>query len=408
MDAKIYVVGAGIIGICCAIALQRDGHKVVLIDKTGPGAGASFGNAGAIVNGSCVPTATPGIIGSALKMLKPGGPLSISPTYLPQLLPWLIRFTWQSREQNYQRNALHLVALTKHATNSWQTLLKNTESADMFKAVGWLRLFETSQAFNANASSRQLMTEHGTPYQTLNSDEIYDLEPNLARIFQHGFYQQDCHFISNPERMLQSLTEHFVANGGEFKVAEVTNIKVKEQQAIIETTDEVIYPGTLVVTAGAWSTKITKGINYSAPLETERGYHLMLPVTKAISRPIVHAEQGFVLSPMETGLRVTSQVELAAVDAPAKYRKIRALLPKVKRMLPEAEMTEQSCWMGCRPSLPDSLPIISQSAHKNIFYAFGHQHLGMTLGSMTGELIADLVAGRKSKIDLSPYRADRF
>ena len=151
MDAKIYVVGAGIIGICCAIVLQRDGQKVVLIDKTGPGAGASFGNAGAIVNGSCVPTATPGIIGSAIKMLKPGGPLSISPTYLPQLLPWLIRFTWQSREQNYQRNALHLVALTKHATHSWQKLLKNTASADMFNAVGWLLLFETSQAFNANA-----------------------------------------------------------------------------------------------------------------------------------------------------------------------------------------------------------------------------------------------------------------
>jgi len=408
MDAKIYVLGAGIVGICCAITLQRDGHKVVLLDKTGPAAGASFGNAGAIVNGSCVPTSTPGIIGNALKMLKPGGPLSISPTYLPKLLPWLIRFTLQSSEKNYQRNALHLVALTKHATNSWQKLLKNTDSADMFKAVGWLRLFETSQAFNANASSRQLMTDLGTPYQTLSFDEIYDLEPNLARIFQHGFYQPDCHFISNPQRMLQSLTEHFVANGGQFKVAEVTDIKVKELQPMIETTIELIYPDKVVVTAGAWSTKLTKGINYSAPLETERGYHMMLPVTNAISRPIVSAEQAFVLSPMETGLRVTSQVELAAVDAPANYAKIRALLPKVKRMLPEAEMTEQSCWMGCRPSLPDSLPIISQGEDKNIFFAFGHQHLGMTLGPITGELIADLVAGRTSAIDLSPYRADRF
>ena len=408
MDAKIYVVGAGIIGICCAIALQRDGHKVVLIDKTGPGAGASFGNAGAIVNGSCVPTATPGIVSSALKMLKPGGPLSISPTHLPKLLPWLIRFTLQSSEKNYQRNARHLVALTKHATNSWQKLLNNTASTDMFKAVGWLRLFETNQAFNANATSRQLMTDLGTPYQTLSFDEIYDLEPNLARIFQRGFYQPDCHFISNPQRMLQSLTEHFSANGGEFKIAEVTDIKVKLQQVVIETTSQDIYPSKVVVTAGAWSTQLTKGLNYRAPLETERGYHIMLPVTKAITRPIVNAEQGFVLSPMETGLRVTSQVELAAVDAPANYAQIRSLLPKVKRMLPEAELTEQSCWMGCRPSLPDSLPIISKSADKNVFFAFGHQHLGMTLGPLTGELIADLVAGRTSEIDLTPYRADRF
>ena len=209
MQEKIYVIGAGIVGISCAIALQRDGAKVVLIDKTGPAAGASFGNAGAVVNGSCVPTATPGIAFSALKMLGAKGPLSISAWHLGSTAPWLVRFMLQSKEANYQRNAKHLFALTENANASWKNLLRDTQCDDMFKSVGWLRLFETSASFAANASSRQLMERCGAGFEILDSNQIQDLEPQLAPIFKHGFFQQDCHFISNPQRMLQELTEHF-------------------------------------------------------------------------------------------------------------------------------------------------------------------------------------------------------
>lgn len=418
MNEKIYVIGAGIVGISCAIALQRDGHKVVLIDKTGPAAGASFGNAGAVVNGSCVPTATPGIALSGLKMLLNNGPLSIHLASFPSLLPWLVRFLVQSSKRHYQYNAKQLVSLTQQASSSWQTLLdpqqmQHSACQNLFKSVGWLRLFESSATFNANLAARNLMQECGTDFSILSSDEIYQLEPNLNKIFKHGFFQSDCHFIANPEKMCQLLTAHFIENGGQLQIAEVGEIGVgndgkKDNCALIKTTTGNIYPKKIVLCAGAWSAKIAAGLNYKVPLVAERGYHLMLQETQLISRPIVNADQSIVLSPMQGGLRMTSQVELAKVDAPADYRKIRLLVPQIKRMLPQIDLTEQSVWMGARPSLPDSLPVISQSAHPDIYYAFGHQHLGMTLGPITGELIADLIAKRPTAIDLNAFRADRF
>jgi len=418
MTEKIYVIGAGIVGISCAIALQRDGHQVVIIDKTGPAAGASFGNAGAIVNGSCIPTATPGIALSAIKMLLSNGPLSIDLASVPHLLPWLVRFVIQSSERNYQYNAKALVSLTKLATQGWKTLLdpqnfNDGQCLQLFKNVGWLRLFETTATFNTNLAARNLMAQCGTDFSILNTDDIYQLEPNLKPIFKHGFFQADCHFVTNPEKMGQLLSAHFIENGGQLEIADVREISISNangsaNQPIINTTTGTIYPKKVVLCAGAWSTKIAAGLNYQAPLAAERGYHLMLPATNQISRPIVNADQFIVLSPMQCGLRMTSQVELAKVDTAPDYRKIRSLLPQVQRMLSGVDLTEQSVWMGARPSLPDSLPIISQSSHADIFYAFGHQHLGMTLGPITGQLIADLIAKRPSVVDLSVFRADRF
>ena len=418
MNKNIYVIGAGVVGIACAIALQRDGHKVVLIDKTGPAAGASFGNAGAVVNGSCIPTATPGIVVGGLKMLLNNGPLSIKLARFPSMLPWLVRFMLQSSARNYHYNAKKLVSLTSRATASWQALLDpqkfdSLDCQNLFKNVGWLRLFETTAAFEANLSARKLIAECGTDFSILNYDEIYQLEPNLNKIFRHGFFQSDCHFITNPEKMLQLLTAHFIETGGSLEIADVREIGISQSVdnnncPVIRTTTGDIYPAKIVLCAGAWSAKIARGLNYKVPLMAERGYHLMLPPTTSISRPIVNANQSIVLSPMQTGLRLTSQVELAHVDDAPDYGKIRALLPQVKRMLPDAVLEEQSVWMGARPSLPDSLPIISQSSHPDIFYAFGHQHLGMTLGPLTGELIADLVAKRPTAIDVSPFKADRF
>ncbi|MFT5706716.1 MAG: glycine/D-amino acid oxidase-like deaminating enzyme [Oceanospirillaceae bacterium] len=407
MEKKICVVGAGIVGISCAIALQRDGHEVVLIDKTGPAAGASFGNAGAIVNGSCLPTATPGIILNALKMLISKGPLSISPRHIPSLTPWLIKFVLQSSQKNYQHSATHLHALTAQASSSWQQLLSSTDCSDLFKNTGWLKLYETTKCFNQNLAARELMKQKGTHFEVLNATEIQDIEPNLASIFKHGVLQADCYFITNPERMLQQLTSHFIANGGVFNTIEVTDINLSKNRPEIKSLQGDFYPQKIILAAGACSTRLTKGLNFKAPLEAERGYHLMMPTTTDIKRPIVNADKGFVICPMETGLRLTSQVELASVDAPADYTKIRAFMPQVKRMLPSALLQEQSCWMGARPSLPDSLPIISQWSEQ-VYFAFGHQHLGLTLGPITGELIADLVAQRPTKIDLAAYRHDRF
>ena len=407
MKNTIHVVGAGIVGISCAIHLLKDGHDVVLLDKKGPGAGASFGNAGAIVNGSCIPTAAPGIVLSALKMLLNKGPLSIQAKHIMSLLPWLVKFANQSREKHYLHSAENLIALTNHANSSWQRLLTNTACQDLMIQKGWLRLFETKAAFDANFAARELMEQLHVPFTLLNQGEIRELEPNIAPIFSHGFFQEDCQSISNPGRMMESLTAHFISQGGVFKQCSIEEIHDKGSQLRLQTNTGTINAEKLVLCAGAWSTQLTKGINYSAPLASERGYHMMLPPTDAISRPIVNADRGFVICPMELGLRVTSQVELADVDAPASYQKIQSFLPDVQQMLPSVEPNIQSCWMGPRPSFPDSLPVISQFSER-IYFAFGHQHLGLTLGPITGELIADLVANRSPAIDLTPFRHDRF
>lgn len=408
MGNKVFVIGAGIVGISCAISLQRDGHHVVLIDKVGPCAGASFGNAGAIINGSCMPSASPGILLDALKMLGKKGPLSIHPQYIHRILPWLIRFFNQSRPSVFHQNSNDLHAITQHANTSWHQLLKNTSCESLLKPVGWLKVYEKQQTFDATAFARRVMSELDVPFEILSADELHELEPNLAPIYKHSIFQRDAHFISNTERMIQGLADHFVDNGGEIKITEVSAVNPIGSKIKLSTSDGDVYPDKLVIAAGAWSSKLTPKLGLNVPLDIERGYHLMLPKVSGLTRPVVNSENSFVISPMETGLRVTSQVEFAGLNAKANFTTIRSLLPDVKRMLPDAKLEEESNWLGFRPSFPDSLPIIDKSKHQGVYYAFGHEQLGMTAGPMTGQIITDLVAERRPKIDISPYRADRF
>ncbi len=405
---KVFVIGAGIVGISCALSLQRDGHDVVLIDKVGPCAGASFGNAGAIVNGSSMPSATPGILFDVVKMLGAKGPVSINPQYIHRIVPWLIRFINQSRPSLFQQNSIDQHAITQHANTSWHHLLKNTSCESLLKPVGWLKVYEKQQTFDATALARRVMSELSVPFEILSADQLRELEPNLAPLYKHSIFQRDAQHISNPERMIQGLADHFVANGGEIKITEVRAVNHIDNHIKLSTSDGELYPDKLVIAAGAWSSTLTKTLGLNVPLDTERGYHLMLPKVPELTRPVVNSENSFVICPMETGLRVTSQVEFAGLNAKADFTTIRSLLPDVKRMLPDATLEEESSWLGFRPSFPDSLPIIDKSKHQGIYYAFGHQHLGMTMGPMTGQIIADLVAERRPQIDLSPYRADRF
>ncbi len=411
-ETSIAIVGAGIIGASTALALQKDGHDVTLIDREGPCAGASFGNAGAIVNGSCVPTAMPGIVFDALRMLnQPLPPLSIRAAYFPQILPWLFRFVLESRRSRVSRNATNLHALTSHAVEGWRKLTDNTELASLLYDKGWLKVYESERSFNATANARQLMDRIGTPYEILSATEIRDIEPRLAPIFSRGILQRDCLNIINPQRMVQGMVDLFVRRGGTYRQFDARTLDITDREVRLRNSQAVMSADKVVIATGAWSRSLASQVGDNVPLDTERGYHLMLPMdsVKLLERPVVNGEASFVLSPMESSLRITSQVELGGLDCEPDYRRVRSLLNVVKRMLPDIDTTEQSVWMGFRPSLPDSLPILGFSPNTDrVLYAFGHQHLGMTMGPISGLIIADLVAGRKPGVDLSPYRADRF
>lgn len=411
-DKSIAIVGAGIIGASTALALQHDGHRVTLLDRQKPCAGASFGNAGLIVNGSCAPTAMPGIILDGLRMLgQPLSPLSVRPAYFPRILPWLIRFMAESRRSRVTRNAHHLHALTNRAVDSWRQLTNNTQLDRLLESGGWIKVYESERSFAATENARALLDDNGTPYEILTAADIQDLEPQLAPIFERGIYQNDTLWLNNPDRMVRGMVDLLLSRGGDYRKSDVRSIHIESNTVKLVSADESTSFDKVVIATGAWSRRFCKQLGDNVALDTERGYHLMLSTDSSalLTRPVFSGDSSFVLTPMEFGLRLTTQIEFAGLDAAPDYRRVRSLLPAAQRMLPGIDKAETSVWMGCRPSLPDSLPVLGfASRSNNVLYAFGHQHLGITLGPLTGLIIADLIAGRDPGIDLTPYRADRF
>ena len=241
--------------------------------------------------------------------------------------------------------------------------------------------------------------------------DIQDLEPNLAPVFERGIFQRDSLWLSDPHRVVQGMVDLFIARGGTFKQFDVHSVDFHDERIMLGDTTNSMRADKAVICAGAWSKPLARQLGDKLPMDTERGYHLMLPAenNRLLKRPVMSGEHSFVLVPMDNGLRLTGLVELADLDAPPDYRLIRRLIPAALKMLPGINGAEESVWMGCRPSLPDSLPVIGVSRRsKNVLYAFGHQHLGITLGPASGLIISDMIAGRDPGLDLQPYRPDRF
>ncbi|MEE9446431.1 MAG: FAD-binding oxidoreductase [Arenicellales bacterium] len=409
----IVVIGAGVVGASIALALQANGRKVLLLDKTAPCAGASFGNAGGVVNGISVPTAVPGIALDALKMMaRPKPPLSIRLNYAHKMMPWLARFLLESRKSKVLQNGQNLYALSQGASAAWLKLTRDTELNDLIKACGWLKVYRSEASFNATQFTRRMMQNNGTNFELLSDQEILDLEPKLAPIFTHGIYHLDCLKVLNPEKMVLGMVDLLQERGGRYQQFDVKHIEHNEQGIVLRNdSSSTIKAKEVVIAAGAWSKTLAQQLGDAVPLETERGYHLMLPegTQNLLSQPVMNVDDGYVLAPMQMGMRLTSHVELGGLDNEPNYEIIRRLVPEAKQMLPDINTTEQSVWMGCRPSLPDSLPVIGKSMHSDrVTYAFGHQHMGITLATVTAFLVADLLAGRVPSLDLHPYRVNRF
>ena len=409
---SVIVAGAGIIGASIAFNLARKGYPVTLLDRTAPAAGASFGNAGGIVNNSCVPTSTPGIVFDVARMLtQPHSPFSLRPRYFLKALPWLIQFLNQSRRIRVDHNADRLHALTSSAASDWLKLVGETTLNRYVKNVGWLKVFSSTNSFANMIFAQQLMDRLQVPYEVLGASDIRQLEPALAPEFSHGLFQSDALHITDPGALVHEMTELLLAHGGTYQKMSVEQINTSNDTVTVSSGSTSLTADKLIIATGAYSKTLATMVGDKVMLAAERGYHMMFPRTTAtlLSRPVVNGDDSFVLSPMETGMRMTSQVEIADVEDPPDYQRIRGLSQLAKRMLPELDIQEESVWMGCRPSLPDSLPVIGPSSvSNNIIYAFGHQHLGMTLGPVTAFLVEQILAGVRAKIDLHPYRIDRF
>jgi D-amino-acid dehydrogenase len=416
MSKTVGVIGAGMVGIAAASFLQRDGHKVFVLDPGAPGEGTSFGNAGCLNGSSVVPMSMPGTIRNVPGwLLDPLGPLAIRWRYLPIVAPWLVRFVRAGAPERVKAQARALRALLAPSIETLLPLAKDAGVADLIHRKGHLWAYRTEESFRKDQAAWQLRRDNGVIVSELDADQLRQTEPALSREFTRGILVEENGHLGNPPRMVQGLAEQLRRNGGEIHVARATGFALEGGRLKAIRTDRGEFPcERAVVAAGAWSKPLAAELGDAVPLETERGYHIMIRDPEAMPRlPVADADGKFVATPMETGLRFAGTVELAGLDAPPDWRRARILLEQGRRLLPGLKKSypeeRLSLWMGHRPSLPDSLPCLGPSARSpDVIYAFGHGHVGMAASPMTGKLVADLVTGRAPTVDITPFRPGRF
>lgn len=413
VSKRIVIIGAGIVGVATGLILQREGHTVTLVDPAAPGTGTSFGNAGSIAIGSVYPTGSPGNWKQVPKMLlDPASPLSIRPSYLPRMVPWLVRFLAASTPSSVERISHHLRALSKDGLAAHKKLIAFSGAHDIVRPVGWLKVYSSQASFDRTKAERLVMRARGVNFDELTADDIRQLEPGLARKFTHGYNQPENAFVSQPIKLTEAYFAKFKELGGTWVSETVRRFDIGPGGVEKVVTDRAMHAcDAVVIAAGAYSHKLCAMLGRSVPLDTERGYHLNLAVTEGpeLRRPTVIGDHGFVLAPMQDGLRLTTGAEFAGLDAPPNFDRIRRMLPYAEQALPGLKYEVTREWLGFRPSTPDSVPVIGRSPdHGNVFHGFGHSHIGLTLAARTGELLADLIAGRDPGIDMAPYGIARF
>ena len=413
---RVGVIGAGMVGVCAASWLQRDGHSVFLVEAVEPGHGASFGNAGCFNGSSVTPVAMPGVVWNVPRwLLDPLGPLSLRWTYLPAITPWLWRFIRAGMPDKVRETARALRPLVGPTLEMLKPLVSAAGAEDLVHRLGHLYVYRSAESLEKDRLAWDLRRENGVETDEFDADELRQLEPALSRDYVRGVLVRENGHTSNPLALVERLVGHFVASGGEIVRARAHGFRFQGGRLVAIETDAGDLPAdAAIVCAGAYSKPLAAKLGDNVPLETERGYHLMIRDPEAMPHiPTADADGKFVATPMETGLRFAGTVELAGLDAPPDWRRSRILLEQGRKMLPglAASLPEEriSVWMGHRPSLPDSLPVIGPSrATPDVIYAFGHGHVGMTAAPMTGKIVADLVAGRPPSIDIAPFSASRF
>jgi D-amino-acid dehydrogenase len=412
----VVVIGAGIVGLCCATYLQRDGRKVVLLDPGGPGEGASYGNAGGLNGSSIVPVAMPGVFAKVPHwLLDPEGPLSIRLRYLPRLLPWLYRFVRAGRPELVRVQARALRGLLAPTVDMHRELAASVGAADLIQRSGLLIVYRSEESFAADAAANRLRAENGVKIDELGQDELRQIEPTLAPAYTRARFISENGYCRNPLRLSRSLAAALVANGGELRRERAEGFAFADGKVDAVLTGTGRIPAAAVVlAAGAHARPLAARLGENVPLDTERGYHAMIKGPEVAPRlPIMDAEAKFVATPMEEGLRMAGTVEFAGLDAPPDWRRARVLLRHGQAMFPGLPRTVEedrvALWMGFRPSMPDSLPVIGPARrYPNAFLAFGHGHVGLIGAPMTGRVVADLIAGRTPAIDVAAFAPARF
>lgn len=412
MAKNITIIGAGIVGIATASYLRRDGHAVTVVDMRPPGEYCSFGNAGILSPGSCVPQALPGVLGKVPAYLSdPLGPLAIRPQHFLKALPWFLRLVAASRLARVEQIADALRPLLKQTFDAYQPLVEHADVADLIRQTGYVVAYSTREALHKDALPWRLRRSRGVLIEELDAAGVKQKVPQLNGAYEAGLYLPEQGFVANPERLTKSLAAQLQKDGGKILQRKVLDIEVGPDgpRALVTDAGNMAVE-TLVLCAGSHSNAFTIKFGDKVPLEAERGYHVTYSDPRVtLPMPIFLPEKKVFVTPMEMGLRIAGQSEFAGNDAEPNYARADVLAKHMQTIFPGISSVDATKWMGRRPSMPDSLPVIGPASKvPNVWYAFGHGHIGLCGGAPTGRALSDLIAGRTPSVDMRPFRVTRF
>ena len=406
---KIAVIGAGIQGVCNALFLQKKGFKVTLFDKDEPGNSASYGNAGHFSPYASVPLNRPDVIADIPAMLASSrGPLALKWNYVHKMIPWFLRFLLNCSERKMMHTAKNMHQILDLALPAFDELFEEIELNGLVENKGIIYVWN-----DQNLKSRELeikiRKELGVKQQLLSPKDIHDLEPNIKPFYHGGVFYDYARHTRNPKKILLKLFDSFLKKGGKFLKLNIKDINFDDDKPVIRSETQRFIFDKLVISCGVFSKRLTDKLHENIPMDTERGYHVHFKgFDHLISRPVVYANRGFGMTPMEQGLRVVGTVEFGGLDNPLSKSRIKNLIMNAKDMLDGLPEHEDE-WLGFRPTLPDYLPVLGPSKnYKNVFYSFGHHHLGWTLGAISGKIISKMIANENTNLNLSAYSSSRF
>ena len=409
-NLKIGIIGAGIQGVCNALFLQKKGYQVTLFDKDEPGnLSASYGNAGHFSPYASIPLNRPDILTDVPAMLlSSSGPLAVKWNYVPKMIPWFLKFLKNCSTKNMMHTAKYMHQILDIALPAYDELFEEIDLSGLVENKGIMYIWN-----DQNLKSRELeiniRNEIGAEQQLLNQKEIHDLEPNIKKIYHAGVFYKKARHARNPKKILLKLLDLFLKKDGKFLKLNVQDITFDNEKPILKSDVQTFIFDRVVIACGAFSKKLTDKLDEKIPLDTERGYHVHFKgCDHLVSRPVVFTNRGFGMTPMEQGLRVVGTVEFGGLENPLSKGRIKNLVNNAKYMLDGLPEHEDE-WLGFRPTLPDYLPVIGPSKnYKNVFYSFGHHHLGWTLAAISGKIISNMIANKNTNLNLEPYSSKRF
>nr|WHW29522.1 putative FAD-binding oxidoreductase [uncultured bacterium] len=416
MTDTVAVLGAGMVGVACAIELQRRGYDVTLYDRSAPGRETSYGNAGVIARSSLMPFNHPGLWATLPRlMVNQSAGFRYDPAFIARNLPWAFGFLSRARPSDFEQTTTALDALIRLSTQEHLRLLGEAGATQRLRANGWLFLYRSEAGFAASRLARATYDKFGIDTQTLGPTELSELEPQLKPIFARALWIKDSYSVDDPGRVVEAYAQLFAARGGRIAQAHINTLMRAQSDGgwrLLDAGGTSHAASQVVIALGPWSKAfLAQSLGIDVPMAFERGYHMHYGAEQGavLQRPVYDTAGAYVLSPMEQGLRLTTGVQLSAHDAPRDTVQLDLAERAARQAFPLGDRLEPQAWLGSRPTLPDCRPIIGACPRQaGLWLAFGHQHIGFSTGTGTAALLGSLMAGESAAIDAAPFRPERF